>query len=93
MKVCDKCGRRAGLLWPLEKEFSGGGYEICSVCHAALGRVLDQVEFRFTEIRRRGRRQAFVEWWGKPIEEAKPQTKPKKPRFSFFRWLTFRARS
>jgi hypothetical protein len=41
MKVCDKCGRRSNVLWPLKAEFSGGGLEICSDCDEVLGGILD----------------------------------------------------
>jgi hypothetical protein len=83
MKVCDKCGKRTTILWPLKAEFSGGGLEICSNCDEVLGKILDQVERKLNEVRLHRRRMAFVEWWDKPVEIVKP----KKTSFSLFRWL------
>lgn len=86
MKVCDKCGRRSAVLFNLQKEFSGGGLEICPGCREIIETILDVVEIKLNELRRYRRRQAFLAWWGTPIEEAKP----KPQRFSLFRWPPFR---
>jgi hypothetical protein len=85
MKVCDKCGRRSDVLWPLKPEFSGGGIEICSNCDEVLEGILDQVEKKLNEVRRHRRRLAFLQWWDKPVEIVKP----KKKTFSLSRWLVF----
>lgn len=73
MKICDRCKRNAQVLHDINREFSGGGLQVCDTCDAELYTRLDVIDKEIKVIKKRRRREAFVIWYGSEPQKPEPR--------------------